>query len=332
MKVLDKKWLDKIDSRLLLELDHDGRMPCSLLGKKLNISKEVANYRIKRLMDNGIITGFHTVVDYGKLGFTNYKVYLKLKRLDNEALGPLFSFCRQCQNISWLHRAWEDVDVVINVNEKRVEDFWKTYNRIVESCSGNLLQKAVAITVSIAHLDHGFLEQKSPDMLYKIGGDKIGGRGKSIPLSKKEEMILGLMAKDGRTPLVDMAKIAKMKPTTMLYALRRLKKSGVILGVRPTIDYGKLGLSWHKVIVKIENRSRMIYQKVITLLMTIKGVIFITEVIADQDLEFEVLCRDQGELIELINLFRSQFPQGSISCRTRLLLGREIINYVPVFV
>jgi Lrp/AsnC family leucine-responsive transcriptional regulator len=51
--------LDDIDRRLLILLQGDDRLALSELGKKIGVAPSTVNDRIKRLIRQGIITGFH---------------------------------------------------------------------------------------------------------------------------------------------------------------------------------------------------------------------------------------------------------------------------------
>src|SRR3989338_8419198 len=69
--------LDTKDRKILSELDFNARQSNSEIGKKVRLSKEVVKYRIDRMMENGLIVRFHTVINYFKLGIQKYKQYHK---------------------------------------------------------------------------------------------------------------------------------------------------------------------------------------------------------------------------------------------------------------
>jgi len=70
--------LDLKDRKILYYLDINSRQSNSDIAKKVGLSKEVVNYRIKRLEKEGIIKGYYTVLDFYKLGYISVRVYLKL--------------------------------------------------------------------------------------------------------------------------------------------------------------------------------------------------------------------------------------------------------------
>jgi DNA-binding Lrp family transcriptional regulator len=60
--------LDEVDARIVDELGRDGRMSIRTLAEQVNISRTNAHGRVERLIDSGVITGFHARVDPAKVG------------------------------------------------------------------------------------------------------------------------------------------------------------------------------------------------------------------------------------------------------------------------
>jgi Lrp/AsnC family leucine-responsive transcriptional regulator len=60
--------LDDIDRKLLELLQRDDRIPLSGLSKAVGLAPSTINQRIKRLVSEGVISGFHARLDPEKLG------------------------------------------------------------------------------------------------------------------------------------------------------------------------------------------------------------------------------------------------------------------------
>ena len=70
--------LDLIDRKILLELDTNARASFSQIGKKLRIGKNNVQYRVKRLLEDGVIKKFVTQFSLGILGLFLGKIFLQL--------------------------------------------------------------------------------------------------------------------------------------------------------------------------------------------------------------------------------------------------------------
>jgi Lrp/AsnC family leucine-responsive transcriptional regulator len=60
--------LDDIDRELIALLQADDRVPVAEIGKRLNVPPSTLNDRIRRLVKQGTITGFHAHVSAEKVG------------------------------------------------------------------------------------------------------------------------------------------------------------------------------------------------------------------------------------------------------------------------
>lgn len=61
--------LDHYDTRILTELQGDGRISMSELGRRVHLSQPAVSERVRKLEASGVITGYRATVDIGKLGY-----------------------------------------------------------------------------------------------------------------------------------------------------------------------------------------------------------------------------------------------------------------------
>ena len=61
---------DATDWAILAELQRDGRIPLTELGRRVSLSASAATERVRRLEETGVITGYHASVDLAKAGYT----------------------------------------------------------------------------------------------------------------------------------------------------------------------------------------------------------------------------------------------------------------------
>ena len=76
--------LDSYDRRIIFELDNDARITTTKIGKKIKKSKQFVDYRIKRLEEAKVLSGYITVIDYSRLGYQSIRVYFKFHDITPE--------------------------------------------------------------------------------------------------------------------------------------------------------------------------------------------------------------------------------------------------------
>lgn len=61
--------LDATDWAILVEVQRDGRIPLTELGRRVNLSASATTERVKRLEAVGVIRGYRADIDLAKVGF-----------------------------------------------------------------------------------------------------------------------------------------------------------------------------------------------------------------------------------------------------------------------
>src|SRR3989338_3627146 len=73
--------MDKKDKKLLAELMINSRIPINKLAKKVGISREVATYRLNKLIKDKTILNFYTIINTEALGFLRFGCCIQLKNI-----------------------------------------------------------------------------------------------------------------------------------------------------------------------------------------------------------------------------------------------------------
>lgn len=92
--------LDDTDERILAELTKHARATYAEIGEKVNLSAPAVKRRVDRMVDNGVIRGFTTIVDRNALGW-NTEAYVQV-------------FCQGTIAPDQLRAAWVDMPEVVS--------------------------------------------------------------------------------------------------------------------------------------------------------------------------------------------------------------------------
>lgn len=122
-----KRELDRIDRRILAELQRDGRLSRQELSERVGLSPTPCLRRMRMLEEEGVITGFTVLVDETSVGF-GFSVFVSVK-LDRQVDDQLVAFERAiaiCPEVvdCWLMTGSRDYLLRIAVaNLKEFEEF-----------------------------------------------------------------------------------------------------------------------------------------------------------------------------------------------------------------
>ena len=83
------KTLDRIDKGLLKILQDDARITYAEIAKKLGIAESTVRFRVKRLVDRGIITRFTALINPRKAGFSI--ALIAMVKVNSKKLNEVFN-------------------------------------------------------------------------------------------------------------------------------------------------------------------------------------------------------------------------------------------------
>jgi Lrp/AsnC family leucine-responsive transcriptional regulator len=90
-------FVDKIDATLISALQENARIPIKTLTKKVFLSSPAISARIEKLEKQGLISGYHAMVNQYKLGY-HIKAFINLELPPNQK-PDFYPFIRACPNV-----------------------------------------------------------------------------------------------------------------------------------------------------------------------------------------------------------------------------------------
>ncbi|MDD5957128.1 MAG: Lrp/AsnC family transcriptional regulator [Lachnospiraceae bacterium] len=111
---------DETDRQIISLLMKNARMPVKEIAKELYLTSPTVSTRIKKLKENGIITGFHTSVDLSSFGY-NIKAFVNLE-VDPKDKQEFYDFIEKIPNVIECNCVTGDYSMIIEVAFKRTEE------------------------------------------------------------------------------------------------------------------------------------------------------------------------------------------------------------------
>lgn len=118
--------LDEIDKKILRILSTNARISVIELAKKTELTRDVINYRIKKLKNEKIISQFRCYPNLSNIGINFYKVIIRTKNLDDKAEKQIKTYVAQHKKIPQLLKLIGSWDLEIEF-ETESEDELYTY-------------------------------------------------------------------------------------------------------------------------------------------------------------------------------------------------------------
>lgn len=116
--------LDRIDRRLLAELQDEGRVTNVELAHRVGLTAPPCLRRVRALEDDGIIRGYHADLDGAKLGFSIMVFALvSLKSQAEDALRQFEEHMRALPEVRECHMLNGEIDFILKIVSKDLQSF-----------------------------------------------------------------------------------------------------------------------------------------------------------------------------------------------------------------
>ena len=312
--------LDLKDRKILYQLDLNCRQSNTQIGRKVGLSKEVVNYRIKRMQDLGVISYFWTAINSLKLGYYAFRIYINFLDVNPDTKNEIIEYFKKYKNIWTLQIAKGPVDLGAVLWANDVYNFSQFWNRTLDKYGNYFENYSVSILTQVNCLKKTYLisdgYKKTDREFYKINC-----MGDPALIDEMDFQLLNEIATNARIPLVQLAEKLNTSSQTINYKIKNMIKKGIILAFRVCIDNTKLGLQSCIIDVYLKDHTKGKHIE-----EYIKGNPYVENImdisIGWCDLNFELMVKNIDSLTKLIEEIDDRFP-GAIR-KTNFWMARKV--------
>lgn len=295
--------LDLKDKKILHELNSNARQSFSQIAKKVGLSTEVVNYRIKKLEDEKIITNYQLITNLSKLGILQFKLCLSFQHIKSRDLEQIIQALKQKSEIKWIVSCNGSWDLIIAAEAKSIFEIDQIKDKTLTLFEEFIDQKAVAILVEASTFNREYLLDKQSEKKERI----IMKQSNIVKLESIELEILKELSENARKSAVDIATKLKTTARIVAYHIQELVKKEVILGFKIAINYKKLGIKFHKTFIYLDNPAQQRVTELISYFENHKNIIHHVKVLGNWDLEPEFETSSTQEFNDAIKTIKDNF-------------------------
>ena len=124
--------VDDIDLQLIALLRQDARLPAAVLASRLGVSRGTVANRLRRLEDEGVITGRVALVDAEKAGMgLSVFIFIRTSNHDPGWLKKFHDAVAGLPEITGVYRMTGDLDYVLRARIADVKAYDRLYQRLI---------------------------------------------------------------------------------------------------------------------------------------------------------------------------------------------------------
>ena len=293
--------LDLKDKKILTLLDEDARLSNSQIAKKVGLSKPTVEYRLKRFEKNNLIFQYYSIIDFTKLGYSQYKIYFKFQDITLEDEQKIIDYWKKDNNSVWVSQIRGRWDLAVSIIARSNFEFGKVLSKFMNQYSKFVLEKDVLLTeYSPIYAREYLTETKPSEFVY-------GVPSKIYELDDTDKKILKELSKNARINIVDLAEKTKLSRDIINYRLKKLTKEKIIVQYRCYLNLQNLGINHYKIIFRTKNFDEQFEKEIKAYVTQHKKATQFLKLIGSWDLEIEFETENEDELYKILTDIRKRF-------------------------
>ena len=297
------------DRKILYQLDLNCRQSNAQIGKKVGLSKQVVDYRIKRMEEEGIITGYWTAIDSFKLGYYCFRIYINFFDVTPQKRKEIIDYFASQKNIWGLigFQGPIELDVITWVDDIFAFNIWwdqtlKQYGNYFSQSIVSILTQVISCKLTLL-LDK--VREENSDNLFFI----TSCQGQPVKIDQLDYRILDELVLDARIPLTLLAEKIGTSSQTVKYRIKNLQKNNLIKAFRVSIDFKKMGYQFQHIDIYLKDHSKK--QAILEYLKTNPHSYDIMSMnIGWDDISLQALVKDTNDLIAIVQAIETRVPNA----------------------
>lgn len=293
------------DKKLFLELFQNSKQSNRQIAKKIGISKETVSNRINFFKENNYIKDFSCKINYNKLGFQEYNLFVRLKNISENKINSIINYLENYKNTIWIGKAFGKYDFKISIITKK-----ENINEII----GEISQK---FSSQIDTIDYLFVTDK-----YKANSSSFLQNLIQIKPEKKikkkfknskynieiiDKKIIYELSQNPKESIIQISSKLNLTTDIVKYRIKKLEENNIITGYSIVFNGNKFNKIWCLILFNfdIENLENFKnYLKKQELLSSY------TETLGVWNFNVTFFANNIEELYSNLNKIRNKFSQN----------------------
>ena len=294
--------LDKKDKKILYYLLENSRQSYKSIGKKVGASKELIAYRIKRMIQKGVIKNFKIICNFEKLGYALLQTHYKFVNVSPRKKEEILTYLVNSKFSMYVSLIEGIYDLQIELFVGKANEFEKFLDVLREKYRQYLIFKLSKIPIRGEFYNYNFLMFIIEKQWFTwIWGQDL------LFIDNLDFEILTLLSKNCRIPLTEIANNLRTTVSTVNNRIKKLEQKNVIAKYTINVDWSKLGYRWFHLQISLNDYKRK--NEIIHYMRNNPNLIRRFKFLdLTMDLHFTLLLKDMNHLHTIIEDISAKFP------------------------
>ena len=234
--------LDLKDKKILSMLSENSRIPLNSIAKKARLSRDAVDYRIKRLVREGIIILFFPIINLEKFGYETFHIFFLVDEMDRKQQQDFLVFLQNNPNVKNIIEYSDRWDYEVVLVARSLREFDGIANQITSRFPQLIFEKEKMQVIkgyNSIHLPLKFYEQSG----HSIEEEREDSR--EVKIDGIDLSILKMLSENCRMPSVKIAQKVDLTADAVNYRIKKMLDGNVIRKFTVLVNLSALNYSWY---------------------------------------------------------------------------------------
>ena len=294
--------IDDTDRKILFEWEKNARIPDVKIAKIVKKSKDAVRYRIKKLEELEIITGYKTWIDISRLGYRAATIYLTLLNLPDRK-DNLIKNIEKDKRVYWLGISEGVWNIGISYFIKSNEELFKIKNNLLSNYKDLILETNITSLVSVSLHEKTFLTKEKSSLI------TFSKETKPYQLDTISKLVLNELYNNSKANIAHVAHKCNTTVDVVKNRMKKLEKESVIIRYTTSIDYQKIGYEFYKSFIYLKSYNEEELNEILKYAENSDTIINIVKQVAPWDFEFILFAKSFQEYNNAISKLTQKFSK-----------------------
>lgn len=238
--------LDKKDEKIIEILRFNSRISWQQIAKKVSLSNDAVNYRIKRMEKSKLIDRYELELNYSKIGLKKFHIIFQIIEGEQKKREKLYSHLSKMKEVISMINYSGKHDLKIIVIKNNIEEINNLLNDINTKFSGIIIEETVLIE----------LDEKNE---------------KPLKLDEKDKKIIDILSKNSRESFVEISNKTSFNVDTIAYRIKNLIANKVIINFLMIPNLNKIGFHFYNILILTKGNDDEKIEKIISDKLAVKS-------------------------------------------------------------
>ena len=299
--------LDAKDRKILYELDKNARQPAAKIAKKVGLSTDGVNYRIKQLIKKKAVFKFMMLLDTAKIGLTTYKVFYRLQNTTPQKENEIISFLSSHSNTQFVAAAEGAYDLNINFVASSAEELDNILAQVNNRYGEFIAERQVTIMVKADFFFRDYLVNKKTGEIRKPMF--FGSTPAKTELDEKDKKILVILAQDARMPAVSISGKIRLSSDAVIKRIRKMENAGIIQNYVLFPNPDEIRYKSYFILLRFRNLLSEKEKQFFTYCRLQPNIWFYSKLIGSWDCAIDLDVEDDSQFKEILMSIKKDFSE-----------------------